>query len=60
LYEIVGYLYLTQQDYENALSLFQSLYDSEHRNTFTVRSLAGIHAKQGRVEAAQKLLRLLH
>ena len=60
LYEIVGYLYLTQQEYENALSLFQSLYDGDHRNTFTIRSLAGIHAKQGRMAAAHKLLRLLN
>ncbi len=60
LYEIVGFLYLAKQDYVNALSVFQSLYDGDHRNTFTIRSLAGIHAKQGRMEAAHELLRLLN
>ena len=59
LNEITGFIHLTNNDYEKALPIFQELFDQHHRNTFTVRSLAGIHAKQGRLDIAQKLLQSL-
>jgi len=59
LNEITGFIHLTNNDYEKALPIFQELFDQHHRNTFTVRSLAGIHAKRGHLDIAQKLLQSL-
>ena len=56
LNEISGFLHLMKNDYEGAYSVFQNLFDHEHRNTFTIRSLAGILAKLGRMDEAATLL----
>ena len=56
LNEISGFLHLMKNDYEGAYSIFQNLFDHEHRNTFTIRSLAGILAKLGRMDEAATLL----
>jgi len=59
LNEISGFLHLMKNDYEGAYSVFQNLFDHEHRNTFTIKSLAGIHAKLGKIDEAAALLSLL-
>ena len=59
LNEISGFLHLMKNDYEGAYSVFQNLFDHEHRNTFTIKSLAGIHAKLGRMDEAAALLSLI-
>jgi len=56
LNEISGFLHLMKNDYEGAFSVFQNLFDHDHRNTFTIKSLAGIHAKLGRIDKAKALL----
>ena len=56
LNEISGFLHLMKNDYEGAFSIFQNLFDHDHRNTFTIKSLAGIHAKLGRIDKAKDLL----
>lgn len=59
LNEISGFLHLMKNDYQGALPIFQNLFDKNHRNTFTIRSLAGIHAKMGRMDEAETLLKSL-
>ena len=56
LYEICGFLYLLKSDYENALPIFQDLVDNNHKNTYTIKTLAGIYAKMGRMDRASELL----
>tara|TARA_Y100000758_G_C15758292_1_gene314825 strand:+ start:87 stop:404 length:318 start_codon:yes stop_codon:yes gene_type:complete len=56
LNEISGFLHLMKNDYDGAFSIFQNLFDHDHRNTFTIKSLAGIHAKLGRIDKAKDLL----
>ena len=56
LNEISGFLYLMRNDYDGAFSIFQNLFDHDHRNTFIIKSLAGIHAKLGRMNEATALL----
>ena len=56
LYEISGFLHLMKSDYEGALPIFQNLFDNNHKNTFTIKSLAGIYAKMGRMDGAAALL----
>jgi hypothetical protein len=45
-----------KSDYEGALPIFQNLFDNNHKNTFTIKSLAGIYAKMGRMDEAAVLL----
>jgi len=56
LYEICGFLYLLKSDYENALPIFQNLVDNNHKNTYIIKTLAGIYAKMGRMDRASELL----
>ncbi len=57
LYEISGFLHLMKSDYEGALPIFQNLFDNNHKNSFTIKSLAGIYAKMGRMNEAEALLK---
>ena len=34
--EISGFLHLMKNDYDGAFSIFQNLFDHDHRNTFTI------------------------
>ena len=56
LNEISGFLHLMKNDYDGAFTIFQNLFDHDHRNIFTIKSLAGIHAKMGRMDEAAALV----
>jgi len=59
LNEISGFLHLMKKDYDRAFSVFQNLFDHNHRNIFTIKSLAGIHAKMGRMDEAAALVKTI-